>query len=109
MLSGCAAIKKGAVVGAGAGVGAGVATLASGGVAAPVVGAAVGGFVTDVVTGVGVSSAVKATKIVAAPDNLWSVAQKAVEVGGWGLVLFIIVPIILGWLLPGPTKLNRKK
>jgi hypothetical protein len=27
--------------------------------------------------------------------------------GGWALILIIVVPIILGWILPGP--LERKK
>ena len=44
-----------------------------------------------------------------APETLWSVAQSAVEIGGIGLILFFLVPAIVGWLLPGPTKLNRDK
>jgi hypothetical protein len=45
----------------------------------------------------------------AAPDTIWTVAQKAVELGGIGLILaLVIVPAVAGWLIPGPTRLNRK-
>lgn len=109
LLVGCSTVKKSAVVATGAATGAVAGAVASGGVAAPIVGASVGAFVTDVVTEIGGGTAAKAVKIAAAPDNLWSVAQKAVEIGGLGLILFFLVPVVLGWLLPGPLKLNRDK
>lgn len=53
---------------------------------------------------------IKADTVVSeAPDNLWSVGTRLVELGGLGLILaFVIVPLLAGWLIPGPTKLNRR-
>ena len=100
-------MKKSSLVAAGAATGAGIATVISGGSLVPIVGAAVGGFVTDVVTEVADSPVAKV--INKAPDNLWTVAQKAVEIGGFGLLLLLLGPILIGWVLPGPTKLNRER
>ena len=42
-----------------------------------------------------------------APANFFTLLQRLVEMGGWLLILVILVPMILGWILPGP--LERKK
>ena len=42
-----------------------------------------------------------------APANFFTLLQRLVELGGWLLILVILVPMILGWILPGP--LERKK
>ena len=47
------------------------------------------------------------TVVQEAPDNFFSLLQKLVEMGGWLLVLVFAVPMVLGWILPGP--LERKK
>ena len=50
------------------------------------------------------------TVVAEAPDTIWTVAQKLVELGGLSLLLiFVVVPLLTGWLIPGPTKLNREK
>ena len=43
-----------------------------------------------------------------APDNFWSMLGSLIEMGGWALILIFLLPIVIGWVLPGPTKLNRK-
>ena len=49
------------------------------------------------------------TVVSEAPDNLFSVFQKLIELSGIGLILaFVVVPLLAGWLIPGPTKLNRR-
>ena len=49
------------------------------------------------------------TVVAEAPDTIWTVAQKLVELGGLSLLLiFVGVPLLTGWLIPGPTKLNRR-
>ena len=49
------------------------------------------------------------TVVTEAPDTIWTVAQKLVELGGLSLLLiFVVVPLLTGWLIPGPTKLNRR-
>ena len=42
-----------------------------------------------------------------APDNFWTLLGKLVGMGGWVLGLILILPMLLGWILPGP--LERKK
>ena len=104
---GCTTVKKATVVALGAAVGATAGIALSGGAIAPIVGATTIAFVTDVVTEISYRTAVNSMDC--APDTIWTVIEKAVELGGIGLILaFIVVPVIAGWLIPGPTKLNRK-
>jgi len=42
-----------------------------------------------------------------AETNFWDVVQSLFEMGGWLLILVVLVPMVLGWILPGP--LERKK
>ena len=42
-----------------------------------------------------------------APDNFFTLLGKLVGMGGWLLGLVFLVPMVLGWILPGP--LERKK
>jgi hypothetical protein len=42
-----------------------------------------------------------------APDNFWTLLGDLVGMGGWFLILVVIIPMVLGWILPGP--LERKK
>jgi hypothetical protein len=62
--------------------------------------------VADVVTTVVDESPTTMTDC--APDNFWTILGKLVEVGGWALILIIVVPIILGWVLPGPLEKKKK-
>ena len=112
-LIGCTTVKKAGVSATTAAVGATVATALSGGVAAPILGGTTGAFVGSAVSDLmitnpqcGISKAQGMTDC--APDNLWSVLGLLIEMGGWALILFFLLPILIGWILPGPTKLNRK-
>ena len=108
-LVGCTTLKKATVVATGAAIGATAGTVLSGGVLAPIAGAMTSAFVTDVVTETMMDTRTRGIDMDCAPDTIWTVAEKAVELGGIGLILaFIVVPVIAGWLIPGPTKLNRK-
>ena len=108
-LVGCTTLKKATVVATGAAIGATAGTVLSGGVLAPILGATTTAFVTDVVTETMMDTRIRGIDMDCAPDTIWTVAEKAVELGGIGLILaFIVVPVIAGWLIPGPTKLNRK-
>ena len=110
-LIGCTTLKKASIVSLGAGGGALVGTVLSGGVAAPILGATATAFVTDVVTEampIGVSQ--KGQDMTnCAPDNFWSLLGSLVEMGGWLLVLIFVVPMILGWILPGPLEKRKKQ
>ena len=105
---GCQSLKESSVVATGSAIGAGVGTAISGGVGAPILGAMTGAFVTDVATEV-LTTGQEPQTIIKAPDNFFTLLHKLVEIGGWALVLIFVLPMVLGWALPGPTKLNRKK
>ena len=102
---GCTTVKKATVVATGAALGATAGTVLSGGVAAPILGAMTSAFVTDVVTEISYRTAVG--DMDCAPDNIWTIMQSLVEIGGWALLLIFVAPMIIGWILPGP--LERKK
>jgi len=44
-----------------------------------------------------------------APDNFWTLLGKLVGMGGWLLGLILLLPMILGWIIPGPLTTHRKK
>jgi len=104
-LVGCGTIKKAGVVAAAAGTGAIAGTVLSGGVAAPILGATTTAFVADVVTEISHKTA--GGDMDCAPDNFWSLLGSLIQMGGWALILIVVVPMVLGWILPGP--LERKK
>lgn len=105
---GCQTLKESTVVATGSAIGAGVGTAISGGVGAPILGAMTGAFVTDVATEV-LTTGQETQTIIKAPDNFFTLLHKLVEIGGWALVLVFVIPMIWGWLIPSPTKLNRDK
>ena len=49
------------------------------------------------------------TVIQEAPANFFDLLGSLVEMGGWLLVLIFVVPMLLGWLLPGPLTTHGKK
>ena len=104
---GCQSLKESTIVATGSAIGAGVGTAISGGVGAPILGAMTGAFVTDVATEV-LTTGQETQTIIKAPDNFFTLLDKIVEIGGWTLMLIFVVPMVLGWILPSPTKLNRK-
>jgi len=106
-LIGCTTVKKATVVATGAALGATVGTVLSAGVAAPILGAMTSAFVTDVVTEISYRTAVNSMDC--APDNIWTIMQSLVEIGGWALLLIFVAPMIIGWILPGPLERKRKQ
>tara|TARA_R110000824_G_C15227182_1_gene678125 strand:- start:6107 stop:6472 length:366 start_codon:yes stop_codon:yes gene_type:complete len=117
ILTGCSTIKKAAIVGASAGLGATAGSVIAGGAIAPIAGSMVAASVASAAT----DSMVKggptqpleitgdATIIQEAPSNFFSLLQQLVEVGGWLLILIFVVPMVLGWIIPGPLTTHRKK
>jgi hypothetical protein len=106
---GCGTIKKAGVVATGAAVGATAGSVLSGGVVAPIVGSMSGAFVTDVVTEVTDSSRTTMDSGSCAPDNFWTLLGSLAEMGGWLLILVVIIPMVLGWFLPGPVKMKGRE
>jgi len=109
-LVGCTTLKKAAIVGVGTlGVGALVSTVTSG--TAPVL-LGTAGTASVLTAGADLMVTPKGKNImneVCAPDNFWSLLGTLIEMGGWALILIVIVPMLFSWLIPGPTKLNRRE
>ena len=108
-LIGCTTIKKAGVTAIAAAGGATVATALSSGVAAPILGGTAGAFVGSVGTSLMSPSSKGKGMTDCAPDNFWSLLGSLVEMGGWLLLLLIFVPMVLGWILPGPLERRKKK
>ena len=49
------------------------------------------------------------TVVQTAPDNFWTLLGKLVSVGGWALLLVVLVPMLFSWLMPGPVQFKQKK
>ena len=112
----CTTLKKAGVTSIAAGGGALAGTVLSSGALAPMAGATASAFVADVVTEVKMPTKASATvlqteqgMIECAPDNFFTLLGKLVEMGGWLLVLIFVVPMILGWILPGPLEKKKKQ
>ena len=108
-LVGCTTIKKATVVATGAAIGATAGTVLSGGALAPIAGAMTSAFVTDVVTETMMDTRMRGIDMDCAPDNIWTIMQSLVEIGGWALLLIFVAPMIIGWILPGPLERKRKQ
>ena len=44
-----------------------------------------------------------------APDNFFTLLGKLVGMGGWLLGLVLLLPMVIGWIIPGPLTTNRRK
>jgi len=111
-IGGCSSLKSSLITGAATTAVVGVASVLPGGVIVPALAGGVTAATASALSAPdqieGDTIAVTAETVVQeAPDNFFSLIQKLVEMGGWLLVLIFAVPMILGWILPGP--LERKK
>ena len=109
-LAGCTTLKKASIVSLGAGGGAIVGSVLSSGVAAPILGATTSAFVTDVVTeAIPIGKKGKKAMNNCAPDNFWTLLGSLIEMGGWALILIVIIPMVFSWLMPGPIQFKGRK
>ena len=44
-----------------------------------------------------------------APANFWTLLGQLIEMGGWALILIVIVTMVFSWLMPGPIQFKGKK
>ncbi len=107
-LVGCTTIKKAGITSLATAGAATVATALSGGVAAPILGGTTGAFVGSVVTDMILDIPGRKCMNNCAPDNFWSLLGSVIEMGGWALILIVVVPMLFSWLLPGPIQFKRK-
>jgi len=113
-IAGCSLpkIKSSLITGAATSAVVGATSVLPGGVIVPIVAggltAATASALTAEAQTKGEPIAVTAETVVnKAPDNFWTLLGKLVGMGGWVLGLILILPMLLGWILPGP--LERKK
>ena len=79
------------------------------GTAGLVVGGLTTAAVADVATEVMIGSASSSSMNSCAPDNFWTLLGSLIEMGGWALILIVIVPMVFSWLMPGPIKFKGRK
>ena len=113
-LSGCGTLKSSLITGAATSAAVGVTSVVAPGVIVP---AAVGGTTAAVASALTAGSQIKGEPIAVtadtvvnkAPDNFFTLLGKLVGMGGWLLGLVILLPMILGWIIPGPLKMHKRK
>ena len=109
LLVGCTTIKKAGITSIAAGGGALAGSVLSGGALAPMAGATVTAFAADVVTELKTPQKItQGGDMNCAPDNFWTLLGILIEMGGWALILIVIIPMIFSWLLPGPIKFKGR-
>ena len=108
-LTGCTSLKKAALIG-GTSLGAGaIASTVTSGTAPALLAAAGGASAMSVGADLLSPKTGDTTLNNCAPDNFWTLLGSLIEMGGWALILIIILPMIAGWVLPGPLEKKKKK
>ena len=115
-VSGCSLskIKSGLITGAATSAVVGVTSVLPGGVIVPTV---AGGVTAATASALSAESPVKGQPIAVtadtvvnkAPDNFFTLLGKLVGMGGWLLGLVLLLPMVIGWIIPGPLQKVKKK
>jgi len=116
-VSGCSLskIKTGLMTGAATTAVVGATTALTGGAIVPT--AVVGGVTAATASALTAESPVKGQPIAVtadtvvnkAPDNFFTLLGKLVGMGGWLLGLVLLLPMVIGWIIPGPLQKVKKK
>lgn len=104
LLAGCQSFKEATYSSTGAAIGAGIGTVVTSGAIAPILGAAVGASTGSVIANV--NSPEEALQEI--KPSFGEIIDKLILIGGWWLILFVVGPLILGWLVPGPFQVKHK-
>ena len=116
-IAGCSLgkIKTGLMTGAATTAVVGATTALTGGAIVPT--AVVGGVTAATASALTAEEPVKGEPIAVtaetvvnkAPDNFFTLLGKLVGMGGWLLGLVLLLPMVIGWIIPGPLQKVRKK
>ena len=116
-IAGCSLgkIKTGLMTGAATTAVVGATTALTGGAIVPT--AVVGGVTAATASALTAESPVKGqpiavtadTVVQQAPDNFFTLLGRLVGMGGWLLGLVLLLPMVIGWIIPGPLQKVRKK
>ena len=107
-------IKSGLITGAATSAVVGVTSVLPGGVIVPTIAA---GLTSATASALSAEDPVKGEPIAVtaetvvnkAPDNFFTLLGKLVGMGGWLLGLVLLLPMVLGWIIPGPLTTHKKK
>jgi len=113
-IAGCSSLKSSLITGAATSAVVGVTSVLPGGVIVPAV---VGGLTAATASALSAGKSVKGesisvtadTVVNKAPDNFWTLLGKLMSMGGWALILIVVVPMLFSWLMPGPIQFKGKK
>ncbi len=115
-IAGCSLgkIKTGLMTGAATTAVVGATTALTGGAIVPT--SVVGGTTAAVASALTAEKSVKGepiavtadTVVQQAPDNFFTLLGKLVGMGGW-LLGFLLLPMVIGWIIPGPLQRAKKK
>ena len=115
-IAGCSLskIKSGLITGAATSAVVGATSVLPGGVIVPTVAA---GLTAASVSALSAEDKAKGepvevqaeTFVQEAPDNFWTLLGKLISMGGWALILIVVVPMLFSWLMPGPIQFKGKK
>ena len=116
-IAGCSLgkIKTGLMTGAATTAVVGATTALTGGAIVPT--AVVGGVTAATASALTAESPAKGqpiavtadTVVQQAPDNFFTLLGKLVGMGGWLLGLVLLLPMVIGWIIPGPLQKVKKK
>ena len=117
-IAGCSSwgkIKTGLMTGAATTAVVGATSALAAGAIVPT--AVVGGVTAATVSALSAESPVKGepisvtadTVVNKAPDNFFTLLGKLVGMGGWLLGLVLLLPMVIGWIIPGPLQKVKKK
>ena len=115
-IAGCSLpkLKSSLITGAATSAVVGATSVFPGGVIVPTV---AGGLTAATASALSAESPVKGepisvtadTVVNKAPDNFFTLLGKLVGMGGWLLGLVLLLPMVLGWIIPGPLKMHKRK
>ena len=113
-IAGCSSLKSSLITGAATTAVVGVTSVLPGGVIVPSIAGGLTGATVSALTATdrtkGEPISVTADTVVnKAPDNFFTLLGKLVGMGGWLLGLVLFLPMVIGWIIPGPLTTNRKK
>ena len=113
-IAGCSSLKSSLLTGAATTAVVGVTSVLPGGVIVPSIAGGLTGATVSALTATGQTkgepiSVTADTVVNKAPDNFFTLLGKLVGMGGWLLGLVLLLPMVIGWIIPGPLTTNRKK
>ena len=113
-IAGCSSLKSSLITGVATTAVVGATSVLPGGVIVP---ALAGGAVAATASALSATGQTKGEPIAVtadtvvnkAPDNFFTLLGKLVGMGGWLLGLVLLLPMVIGWIIPGPLTTNRRK